>query len=358
MKKYLLWFRLIVKRQLNYIFLPVLLAALPVCAFIVSKIPQMQQNSVPRIGIYARGNDRLSLMSADALVSTDNDCVIYYIADSEEELRQDIINKTADCGYIFTENLTDKIMSGNFKNSIILLEAPSSVMQSLSNEMVFFAVFRNFGKDIALDYIDRTDSFSNVKESAKLYVNERFDYYLNGPATFHVEFKTLDASADASKNGSIEYNAETNLFPLRGILAVIIFAAGLFGSVQWLTDRDNGVFITLPFSFAVSSRIMYPFISSLLFAISSVVTLIAAGQFTGAVSEISSMLVYLLIITSFSAILSCIIKSVRFFAAIIPAFLLCTLICCPIFFDLSMYMPFIDVIRRLMPPFYYLISVA
>ena len=76
MKKYLLWFRLIVKRQLNYIFLPVLLAALPVCAFIVSKIPQMQQNSVPRIGIYARGNDRLSLMSAGALVSTDSNCVI------------------------------------------------------------------------------------------------------------------------------------------------------------------------------------------------------------------------------------------------------------------------------------------
>lgn len=359
MRKYLLWFRLILKRQLNYRFLLILLTAMPVCAFIVSNIPQFQENSVPQIGIYLCDDDRLSVVSSGMLVDESSDTIAYYIADSKETLIQDIINKTADCGYIFEENLTDKIMSGNFKNCITFVEAPSSIMKSLSNEMVFFAIFRNFGKDIALNYIETNDAFANVKESAKQYTDERFDYYINGPATFHVEFKTLDTtSVTNSSDSRIEYNAQTSLFPLRGILAVLILAAGLFGSVQWLTDRDNGVFVTLPVHFAVSSRMIYPFISAALFAMSSIVTLIASRQFMSAGTEISAMLAYLVLITIFSVLLSYIIKSVRFFVALIPAVILCTLICCPVFFDLSAYMPFIDVIRRFMVTFYYLLFTA
>lgn len=360
MKKYLLWFRLLVKRQLHYRFMLLFLAELPVCVFIVAHIPDVKENSSPKIGIYMYDNDSLSHEAAEALVFGSNDVVTYYIADSEDSLRQSIIKGDTDCGYVFRENLNEKIRSGNYRNSILLLKSPSSVMSSLSSEMVFFTIFREFGKDTAINYIADNDAFARVKDSAVSYVDERFDYYLNGPATFHVNFKTLDISSAATEYSmqTTDYNAQSDLFPLRGILSVIIFLGGLFGSVQWLTDKENGVFITLPTHFSSTSRIMYPLVPTILFAISSIVTLIAAGIFTATSKEVLAMLIYIILVTAFSVFMSLIIRHSHLLIAVVPAIILCALVCCPIFFDLSSYMPFIAVIRKFLVPSYYLNMLA
>lgn len=355
MKRIFLWLWLIIKRQLNYKFVPVFLVLLPLSVLIVSNIPRLNESSAPRVGLYLPDNDALSAACADILTSGQYEAIEYYIADSADELKNDISSKDTDCGYVFPENMTQILSSGNYRSSIALLASPSSVMDALSSEMVFNALFQCMGKEIALNYIKENSAFAEIQKPALDYADRQFDYYVNGPATFHVEFQTLDVSSqDADSPAVKEYNANNSVFPLRGILSILVYIAGMSGSVLWLSDRENGVFITVPRAFSSAGRVLYPLTSALLFAFASVLSIIAQGGHKGVMHEISSMLVYVLLISIFSAFISCLIHKSRLLAALIPILALCSLVICPVFIDLSSYMPFIAIIRKLLLPSYYL----
>ena len=350
MKKYLLWFMLLCKRQLHHKILLVLLVCLPVCTFLFSRVPAMTDHALPRVGLILTDEDALASEAVASLLQ-DNTVVEFYIPESAQALNDAILTGDTECGYIFENQLTSRLTNGNASGCITLLHTPNSLVTSLTNEMVFSSVFRLLGKSIAQDYLASEPLLRTVLADAKLVCSERYEFYLNGPATFHVEFKMLSGTSDITA----DIQEQSTSFPLRGILAILIFIAGLFGVIQWRTDCEHGVFAAMSQTFRLVSRPMYAAIPVLLFAVSAYITLFAGNIARSWHRELISLMIYIVAVVLFATLLSYVIPSSRLLTATLPVFILGSLICCPVFIDLSGILPVIQVLEKCFLPYYYLI---
>jgi len=355
MNKIILWFFLLVKRQLKNIVLLIFLIGLPLCAFIISHIPKALDSSTPRVGIVLLDADSTSVSTANALIS-DTSVLGFYTCDSADELYQSIENGDTDCGYIFSKDLTSQLDNKSYNGCITLIKNSSEFISSLSNEILFSALFRVYGKNIATNYINGSSIFSSIKTSAIKMTNEKYDYYVNGAATFHIDFDTLSSNGDTTSLNTIE--VEKSSFPIRGILAILIFVAGLFGCVQWLKDSENGVFAPMSYSFHRASRILYIIIPTLLFSISSLITIYLANVQVSPFVEIKSMVQYIILIIIFCSLLSYIIKKSTLLISLIPIFIIGSLVLCPVFINIATFLPVANILNKLFLPYYYLLWVA
>ena len=91
---------------------------------------------------------------ADELLSGEHSFQ-FYLSGSEEELREDVAARRAECGYIFSEDLLEKLESGRFKRSITLVTAPSTAVDKLSSEVVFSGLFTVWGRSLLETYTSR-----------------------------------------------------------------------------------------------------------------------------------------------------------------------------------------------------------
>lgn len=97
MRAYFIRFFLLLKRQLNYRLMTIFLIAMPVCVYIISSVPQLNESEPVRIGMLAAGNDILAHQTMQHLIeSSDSTTMEYYEASSADELNNDIISGRTD----------------------------------------------------------------------------------------------------------------------------------------------------------------------------------------------------------------------------------------------------------------------
>lgn len=346
MKKYFIWFWLLLKREFHHYFTVLFLLLLPLCTFLATHFSSANESGIPRVGLIVTDDDFLALEACDTLINSQSDAVSFYMADSKDELKASILSGKTDCGYVFKENLYERLSNHRLKNSIVAYNSPASIVSSLSNEMVFSAVFCSFSKPHAIDFANSDELLSKYNDNNE-FISKRYDYYINGAATFHVEFKSLEANLD-----NIEVKATT--FPLRGVLSLLILISAMMGSVRFMMDNENGIFISRPQAFVIYCRIMYVFIPCVLFSTSSLVCLYISGNTLNIGTEILALLLYAALVFTLSIIATLILRKSFILIAIIPIMVIGCLLICPIFIDLSNLLPFVKFVKRLLPPYYYI----
>ena len=156
MKKIAVWFLLSCKRYLKKgAFLWVLLV-FPLLALAVSGAEKTGDDRI-RIAVYAQEaeeygspekgdslQDSLERQLAEKLVSREQTgrqgMFSFYLCENEEQVREDVASRRAECGYVISSDLREKLNSRSFKRSISVYTAPSTVTASLSAETVFAAL--------------------------------------------------------------------------------------------------------------------------------------------------------------------------------------------------------------------------
>lgn len=355
MNKIILWLFLLIKRQLKSKAFTLFLIAIPLCIFIITHIPKALDTSVPRIGIVLLDTDEISVKAAETLIQ--NSSVLgFYLCNSTEELYDNIKSGDTECGYVFPKDFTRKLDTRTYSETITVISNSSNFVSSISNEVVFSAIFREYGKNIAMNYVNTTSIFSSMKADALKMTAEKYDKYIDGAATFHINYNTL--SNDGETENLNDIKSTNYVFPIRGILAILIFIAGLFGCVQWLKDSENGIFAPMSYSFQHISRLLYTMIPTCLFMISSLLTIYLARLQTSFFIELRSMLYYFFLIVVVNTLLTYIIKKSRILVSIIPVLIIGSLIFCPIFINLENYLPLTNIMNKLFLPYYYLMWVS
>ena len=149
MNKMGLWFYLSLKRQTKRLFFLLLLLALPAGLWLLREAERPEEDAIA-IALYA-GESDWNRRVADELISGEHSFE-FYLSSSEEELREDVAARGAECGYIFSEDLLEKLESGRFKRSITLVTAPSTAVDKLSSEVVFSGLFTVWGRSLLETY--------------------------------------------------------------------------------------------------------------------------------------------------------------------------------------------------------------
>ena len=72
----------------------------------------------------------------------------FYACESEGQLKDDVASRRAECGYVLASRLREKLNQGDFKRSIRVFSAPSTVAARLSTETVFAALIALYDREL------------------------------------------------------------------------------------------------------------------------------------------------------------------------------------------------------------------
>ena len=349
MKKFATWTLILTKRTIKSPLLIIFLLLMPLLTFAISKIPSFNNELVYKGGLYLMGNDSLAIEVKDKLVA-DNSVFEFVEYDDLDEMYNDVHTGKLTCGYIFPEDLSERSSLKECKECITVIKQPETTLHIALNEMVYAKLIRQQNYDILPSFVKSLDVFSETDTEVIDRLLEYYEQYTDSDLTIHLLFKTYGASGLVENDGS----KEALTFPIRGILSIMIFLAGMFGAVTYMTDREKGIFATISNSYKLLCRILYVLIPTFLFGISGLLTIGLSGSFTVASTEILSMLMLIGLTLVFGQLLITVTRNSKICIAAIPGIIVGCLIFCPIFITAANYLPAAKVIEKLFVPYYYL----
>lgn len=190
-KKYFLWYYLLIKRLLKKQGIWLMIIVLLIIFAIYSKIQSSDDSGSMRVGLILEDSDEIAQKTVEKLING-NYSVNFYIENSKENLIDDINNEKTVCGYIFSENLTNKLDTLNIKGCINVVVPSSDFMSSMINEMVFSELFKVYGGNIAVNNIEASQLFEVYNEEAILMLQDKYLMYADSDKTFYIDFENID----------------------------------------------------------------------------------------------------------------------------------------------------------------------
>ncbi len=358
MKQASIWFFLSCKRYLKQPFFLLLLLVLPFAALLAGKSLGDSSAQI-RIALYTEGKEDSSLEvqlieklsgqeSQDGMFS-------FYRCEDEQQLKEDVAAKRAECGYVIGEDLREKLEQGKKKRLITVWSAPSTVTASLSTETVFAALMELYGRELTKGYAMSGEAFSALGEPGterRAEVSDKagalYDKWMEQGGTFHFQYVYQTAGTGGSEA------LAPFVFPVRGIGAVAVFAAGFYSAVVLMRDEKRGLFVRLGFHQKLPCRLASLAAPVTLMALSALLALYAGGESAGILRESVSMLLYGAAVLAAAWALKLLLPSPELLCCLIPFFLLGSLIFCPVFFDIGALVPELEAMGKLFLPYYYL----
>ena len=219
----------------------------------------------------------------------------------------------------------------------------------MTKEIVFAEIFRVYTLEVAVSYAQTAEVFDGIEEKAIQVIQANYKNYGSSNETFRIDFEEIDDSGRP-----MQMQEAKTVFPIRGVLAVLVFVAGLYGGVWWKTEKKKGVFVALPAHLSKVSRFIYVFVPTVLFAVSAEVSMALTGT-ADYPFELVKMLCYIVAIELFVAILTVVIPDEKLMVSIIPVLAIACLVLCPVFVSLTPVSPVFKYLSRLLLPLYYIV---
>lgn len=328
-----------------------ILVLMPLIVTMFNKADIKEENNI-RVGIYHE-DDQLSKTICENL-KNEKGYIKFLVYDDKNEMIKSVENKKIECGYIFPSDFQNRLDSYKIKKCITCIESPSTILSSLSDEVVFADIIEEYGKNIAAVFAKEnkiTGNDTGEKDEDVIKAYERF----NTPEkTFSINYKYIVSERETLT----ESGDRTIIYIIHGMVSILILISGLFGAVKWLKDEQKGLYA----SFDNKEKAIIGFISILvpavITALSGIITIYLSNTFTSIQKESISMILYVLLVTGFSYLIKLIVKSGSDICALLPAVTLGSLIFCPVFIDASKFVPFISRINKVFPTFYYLNAIS
>lgn len=346
---FITWTLLLGKHILKMPILPILLAGIPLLAIITSHIPAADTRSGVEVGIYFSKEDELSGTLYNKLLES-GDAFSFLRYEDKEKMIEDVKLGALECAYVFDEEFWTAVTTGNYKKSVQSYVSPATIFNSAANELIFSCLIQISGYEIIGGYL-HTESFpEEAAAEAEEYLYDAYEAYCRGGETFHLDIVTMNGIS-INQEGSDSLGIT---FPLRGMLSILIFLAGMLGSVAWLNDNEQGIFAPRSVSFKLLSRILYIALPALLFLLCSQLTLFLTGNSRSFLMEFGLSLRYLALIVVFCSLCSLLLKKSSRMTALIPVLTLGSLVFCPVFVNIESFLPMLKFVSRLFLPRYFL----
>ena len=269
----------------------------------------------------------------------------FYVCETEEDLKHDVETGKAECGYVFPDDLREKLQKGKYRRSIDVWSSPATVLNSMAEEVVFSVLMETYGPEILEDYA--------VEQSwDQKRVQELFQKYVTNGSTFSFKYES-EASGETEEENSLSMT-----FPARGIGAVFLFITGIFAVSSMAEDEKKGLFLCIPYG----KKWWYTFLGTMapvaLGAVSVLISLYLSGTaltgISGLVKETGAMAVYTAAIAAFSCLLKRLAGRGEILVGTVPFFMIGSLALCPVFIDAGAWIPQLGLLGRAFLPYYYL----
>jgi len=271
---------------------------------------------------------------------------VFREADDEDSLRTMVRKGQAACGFIFPEDMEEKIASGDTRHMIVMVTSTFSAKGPAVRESVFAALYRVMNADA----IESTlGSFFEDPDLVRDYVREKYEYFVGSDEVFGLEYEVVETAPDASTDFLRDSSD-----PIRGTAAVLIFILGLYSASSYF-GKAGRFFKALGRKEKAFSLFLYELSSIIIPAVCGFVMIRTLDP--GDVPFIRELLIYAAFVL-FGCIWSGVFvsffkRSEKYLPAVSVLMFVCFAIC-PVFFDIAGYFPVIRYITSVLPPAFYL----
>ena len=182
MRQVTIWFWLSCKRCLKRLPFILILLVLPAASYFLREVEKEEGQEVG-IAVYAGGEEALDeksdrgaqegrgagegrkaggpqaerpleqLLAEELTEREDGGLFCFYLCGSEEQVKEEVASGRAECGYVISGDLRRKLDEKDYRRCIRVYSAPSTVLASLSTEVVSAALMKLYDREIFLDYI-------------------------------------------------------------------------------------------------------------------------------------------------------------------------------------------------------------
>ena len=352
MRRIRTWFFLSCKRHVCRLSFFMILLLFPLGTFLLRNLQKDGESSI-RIAVCAEpdakraGKGQKQTLEQEvvlALTEGQTDGLFqFYQCDSEEEVKDEVASKRAECGYVILAGLRERMDQKDFKRSIKVYSAPSTVAARLASETVFAAVIKLYDRELFCQYMEEKTG-EEIQASGVIY-----DKWKENGSTFDFTYELTNG-----QGAKQEEPVELSVFPVRGVVAIYVLVIGLYGGAIGLADKKKGVFLKVPYGSRILCTLAGQAAPVCLGAVSGFAALWTGGCMGSWIYELAALFGYGMAVILFSWILSQICRREETVCCLIPFFLVGSLIFCPVFLDIRKYVPEFGIVERLFLPGYYI----
>ncbi len=348
MKPYIVWLIFLTKRVLRKPLFTITLLLIPIMV-IGLRFSLGAGDAIMRVAIYTpadKSGNSLATELVQYLVDSSSSAVTFYTCETKEELCTDVSTQKAACGYLVPADLEHQLTNNGIKNRPVITayRNENNPQSMLIDELVTSGMYEFISFEILDEHVSK-----KTGQHARDWLKKRFTSYQN-TQTF-IEFQYADGSENQALS---QNNANYLLLPVRGMTAVLIFLAGMIGTLFYYEDKKKNCFVWLRSERAFIIPRMYVIAPVSLAGIVGFFSLLLTGLAGALCNELLTLFLYLFTVITFCDVLRLFLPRMEFYLTAIPFLTGGSLILCPIFANIGSSLTIVTILQKLTPVYYYL----
>lgn len=376
-RQYHIWLRLLAKRLWRQPAYVGLLLLIPILGWAAGRMEQEERGGAVAAVCVEEGPWCEQIM--DGLRKQESDGVIKYaFCDSAAAAERSVVRAEADCGFVIGTDIAERVTGNDWKECITVYETSGSSITGMAKERVCVVLFRLYSEQRYEDYMREIAQEGLAGEISQDFSEQFVDFavqayesHLTDGSTFGFRYKAYDR--DSQYDSDTNVITDTAVFPVKGVLAVVIFVSGMCGMLEYDRDRREKRFLRLapnaltfmvnvwlPTVFVSAAALLCLWISDGARCTAGMQGIHKAGGMLAVWSvgmwavQIGHLLFYQCVIVAYCGMLGIVLRREETIAAAVPILSLGSLVCAPVFVRLATYLPVFAVLEKMFPATYYL----
>ena len=345
MQKKLVWFFLLLKVQICKKETWVLLGIMFLFLLLIQRI-NIPQKDNKEIVICNLDESEMAKKLVQQLLETES--VFHFtIVENEEKLEREVYKGNGFCGFIINEDFGRKLKQGRQDGVLTYVCSAETAKGKIAKETMYAKMFSVYSECLLMKNA-KTLSLEKEELFAKelLKVNET---YLNSDELFYVDtlkenFETITEPLQENKK----------VYPVQGMIALFILVAMMLVRGENMEkSRMNLLNTLLPGERVVFQYLQY-LVMGLLMGVVGITHFFVKEKMVQAMLQSISLIIYIFICAVWMLLVQKIFKKENTYYSWIMTIILANTMIAPVFWDLSMYIPFLRVLQNLFPVGFYI----
>lgn len=337
MEKYAIWYGLLLKAQLKKSATWIQVFMMLVLLLVVQAVKIPDASNV-EVGVCY--GESVYAHSMGECLEKQSSVFCFKEYENAQALEKDVVAGKVECGFYFADDFDERVDDGNIYKSVSYLATPMSAKGELIQESFYTAFLQVYSEKILEECeLELYGSSDTERYTAILEQNQQ---YLDGNELFAIEIKTLQTEESETEPIYSKY-------PMQGTMGVYLFLLLLltYGKKY---ETERGAFRA---ALCRRERCLYEFLDLMaagtIPAVVGCVSILFLPQSRGSGCELAGMLLFLVLSGIWIIVLGRILKNELNFVSVTVMITLVELLICPIFWDVSLYIPAFKYLRLIFP---------
>lgn len=262
----------------------------------------------------------------------------FKVYQDRESMEEDVISGIVECGFVFEKDFATDWQEDNYKDTITYICTPLTTKGYVAQETVFAVILREFSSDILQQ--SASEIYSEPDTQTIQELQEKNEEYLSGSSIFRVDTKTVEQKEQTEK--------KSETYPIQGMVGLLIFISMLINGVSGFNTKGHSIINSLD---KENSR-MFLYTGNLARATMQTVTgfiLIMTVNNRGIFIEFVTIILFVLLSALWVLIFGRLFRKEITYVSLVVTLIILNLIICPVFIDLSIYVPALQYISYCFP---------